>query len=137
MIGCRITTLGAMAKTVDLARLAELLPGYSFAFLITVDDDYRPHTTAVTPNYNAGLFDVGPIGRHGRANLAVRHAVTLVFPARDVNEYSLLIDGETELPADPAGPVRVRPTKALLHRPAPKDQPTAGGVYDCVQLAQG
>lgn len=128
-----------MAKTVDLARLAELLPGYRFAFFITVDDGFRPHTTAVTPGYTDGLFDVGPIGRHGRANLAARRAVTLVFPAAGPAEYSLLVDGEAGLPDDPDGAVLVRPTKALLHRPASSagDQPTAGGGYDCVQLSQG
>lgn len=126
-----------MAKTVDLARLAELLHGYRYALFITVDDGYRPHTTAVTPSYTGGMFDIGPVGRHGRANLAERNAVTLVFPAADVAEYSLLVDGEAELPDDPDGAVRVRPTKALLHRPILKDQPPAVGAYDCVPLSQG
>lgn len=126
-----------MAKTVDLARLAELLPGYSFALFITVGDDQRAHTTAVTPTYDGATLDIGPVGRHGRANLAERPPVTLVFPARDVAEYSLIVDGDAVLPEDPAAPVRIKPTKALLHRPAPPDQPPAAGAFDCVQLSQG
>lgn len=131
--------LTAMGKKVDLARLAELLRDYRFAFFVTVDDAHRPHTTTVTPGYDAGLLDIGPVGRHGRANLSERHGVTLVWPAREVNGYSLIVDGEAELPDDPAGPVRVRPTRALLHRPAAADadQQAASGVYDCVQLSQG
>ncbi|MBS9532824.1 pyridoxamine 5'-phosphate oxidase family protein [Mycobacterium sp. M1] len=124
-----------MGKTVDLDRVATLARDYSFAFLVTVGDDHRAHTTAVTPSYADGLFDIGPVGRHGWANLTAHPAVTLAFPARDVTEYSLLVDGEAELSDDPESPVRVRPTKALLHRPLPADAPpSAFGAYDCVQL---
>lgn len=127
-----------MAKTVDLTRLAEMLRDYRFAYFITVDDDYRAHTTTVTPTYESGLLDVGPVGRHGRANLSERRGVTLVWPGSEVGDYSLIIDGQAELSEDPTDPVRVRPTRALLHRLAPRDdeQPSPPGVYDCVQLAQ-
>lgn len=132
------TTLNFMAKKVDLARLAEALRDYQLAYLVTVGDDYRPHTAAVTPSYDAGLLDVGPVGRHGWANLAARRTVTLVWPARGVSEYALIVDGQTELPDDPAGPIRIRPTSALLHRPVLRDdgERAVGGVYDCVQLTE-
>lgn len=123
--------LGLMSKTVDLARLADVLGNYQFAYFITVDDDYRAHTTAITPTYAAGVFDIGPVGRHGRANLSNRSGVTLVWPSRDVADYSLIVDGHAEPPAEPTGSVRVRPTRALLHRPALSDP---GPAYDCVQL---
>lgn len=122
-----------MGKTVDLERLAELLPGYRFAYLITVDDDYRAHTTTATPTYAAGVLDVGPVGRHGRANLSGRSGVTLVWPPREVADYSLIVDGRAVLPDDPADPVLVTPTRALLHRPTISDP---GPVYDCVQLGE-
>ncbi len=126
-----------MAKFVDLARLAELLPGYRFAYLITVDDDYGAHTTAVTPTYESGLLDVGPVGRHGRANLAHRRGVTLVWPPLEVDGYSLIVDGQAELPDEPADPVRVRPVRAKLHRPVfhANTERAVGGVYDCVDIA--
>ncbi|HEU4360878.1 MAG TPA: hypothetical protein VFR27_05145 [Mycobacterium sp.] len=122
-----------MSKAVDLDRLAEVLRDYRFAYFITVDDDFHAHTTTVTPTYDAGLFDVGPIGRHGRANLSSRGGVTLVWPPREVADYSLIVDGHAELPADPAGAVRVKPTRALLHRPMTAD---SGPVYDCVVLSE-
>lgn len=125
-----------MAKSVDLARLAELLPGYGFAFLVTVGDDYRVRTTAITPTFDGTRVDIGAVGSHGRENIAARAGVTLVWPAREVDEYSLFVDGHAELPEDPAGPVLVTPTKALLHRPvfeAGSDR-AVGTVHDCVQL---
>ena len=125
-----------MAKPVDLARLAELLPGYGFAFLVTVGDDYRVRTTAITPTFDGARVDIGPVGAHGRQNIAARAGVSLVWPAREVGDYSLLVDGQAELPDDPAGPVLVTPTKALLHRPVFEagTQRAVGTAHDCVQL---
>ncbi|WP_409436232.1 hypothetical protein [Mycobacterium sp. SMC-14] len=125
-----------MARSVDLARLAELLRDYRYAFLVTVGDDYRVRTTAITPSFDGARLDIGPVGSHGRENLSTRNAVTLVWPGRDVGEYSLLVDGLAELPEDPAGPVLVTPAKALLHRPVfePGTQQAVGTVHDCVQL---
>lgn len=123
-----------MAASVDLARLAELLPGYAFAYLVTVGDDYRIRTTAITPTFDGARVDIGPVGTHGRENMAARNTVTLVWPAREVSEYSLFVDGHAELPDDPAAPVLVTPTKALLHRPVFEDGRALGTVHDCVQL---
>lgn len=129
--------LDFVGKTIDLDRLADVLPDYRFAYFITVDDDYRAHATTVTPRYAAGVFDIGPVGRHGRANLSDRSGVTLVFPPRKMDEYSLIIDGHAEVPADPAQPVQVTPRRALLHRPAGqgRDEPVGPG-FDCVQLTR-
>lgn len=123
-----------MATSVDLTRLGELLPGYGFAFLVTVGDDYRVRTTAITPSFDGARVDIGPVGAHGRENLSTRKAVTLVWPARDVGEYSLFVDGIAELSDDPAAPVLVTPTKALLHRPVFEGGQALGTVHDCVQL---
>lgn len=125
-----------MAKSVDLARLAELLPGYGFAFLVTVGDDYRVRTTAITPTFDGARVDIGPVGSHGRENISARAGVSLVWPAREVSEYSLFVDGRAELPDDPAGPVLVTPNKALLHRPVFEagTQRALGTVHNCVQL---
>lgn len=125
-----------MAKSVDLARLAELLPGYGFAYLVTVGDDYRIRTVAITPTFDGTRVDIGPVGAHGRENMSARAGITLVWPAREVGEYSLFVDGQAELPEDPAAAVLVRPTKALLHRPVfeADTERAVGTVHDCVQL---
>ncbi len=90
-----------MPKTVDLDRLAQLLADYRYAFFVTVGEDRRAHTTAVVPSYADGVFDIGTVGRHGRANLAACPDVTLVWPAADVHAYSLIVDGTAALPDDP------------------------------------
>jgi hypothetical protein len=123
-----------MAKPVDLTRLAELLPGYPFAFLVTIGDDYRVRTTAITPTFDGSRVDIGPVGTHGRENLSVRDTVTLVWPAREVSDYSLIVDGRAELPDDQSGSILVTPTKALLHRPVFEGGRAVGTVHDCVQL---
>lgn len=123
-----------MAKSVDLARLGELLPGYAFAYLVTVGDDYRVRTTAITPTFDGTRVDIGPVGAHGRDNMSARHSVTLVWPAREVGDYSLFVDGRAELSDDSAAPVLVTPTKALLHRPVFEAGRAVGTVHDCVQL---
>lgn len=134
---CRlIIILDSMAKSVDLARLGELLTDYRFAYLVTVGDDYRVRTTAITPSFDGARVDIGPVGTHGRENIAARAGVTLVWPAREVSEYSLFVDGHAELPEDPAAAVLVTPTKALLHRPVFEagTQRAVGTQHDCVQL---
>lgn len=128
-----------MAKPVDLAQLADALADFRFAYLITVDDDHRAHTTTVTPTLQTGVLDIGPVGRHSRANLARRGDVSLVWPPREVGDYSLIVDGQADLPDDPAGSLRVTPTRAVLHRPVILNHSdnAKGCVYDCVELAEG
>lgn len=127
-----------MTKTVDLARLADMLRGYRFAYLVSVDDDFRAHTTTVTPAFASGVLDIGPVGRHSRANLVAHPEVTLVWPPREVDDYSLIVDGFAALADTAADSVRVTPRRALLHRPvlSADGQRAAGGVYDCVQLTE-
>jgi hypothetical protein len=55
-----------MSVKVDLDQLADALADFTFAYLITVGDDYRAHTVAVAPALVDGILDVGQIGRHTR-----------------------------------------------------------------------
>ncbi len=135
-------------KKVDLERLAAALPDYPFAYLITVDDGYRAHTVTVEPELRnlaegpegpRAVVDVGLIGGRTRENLARRSDVTLLWPPREPGGYSLIVDGKAEV-SDPEnsaeGAVRlgVVPTRALLHRDAAPDSPSAakGCLHDCV-----
>ena len=51
-----------MSVKVDLDKLAEALADFTFAYLITVGDDYRAHTVAVEP----GADGRQSRRRHGR-----------------------------------------------------------------------
>lgn len=136
-------------KRVDLERLAAALGDYPFAYLITVDDDYRAHTVAVEPTLRSlpddpegprAIIDVGPIGGHTRENLAQRSDVTLLWPPREPGGYSLIVDGRAEGTdsADETAGLGVVPTRALLHRDAAPDSPGAakGCLHDCVVFSR-
>lgn len=124
-------------KRVDLEKLAAALPDYAFAYLITVDNEYRVHTVTVEPALRDGaVLDIGLIGGRTRENLAHRGDVTLLWPPREPGGYSLIVDGRAEATESDDETVRldVVPTRALLHRDADPDSPDAakGCLHDCV-----
>ena len=71
-----------MSVKVDLDQLAHALADFAFAYLVTVGDDFHAHTVAVDPVFTGGVFDVGPVGRSTRENVARHGDVTLVWPPR-------------------------------------------------------
>ena len=133
-------------KKVDVKRLAAALTDYPFAYLITVDDDYRVHTVTVEPQLRdlphgpdgpGGIIDVGLIGGRTQKNLAHRRDVTLLWPPPEPGGYSLIVDGSAELSdpddsADDTAHLRVVPTRALLHRDADSPAAAKGCLHDCV-----
>lgn len=125
-----------MSIKVDLDELSGALADFTFAYLISVGDDHRAHTVAVDPSFAGGRFGVDRIGNSTRRNVAAHPDVTLVWPPREPGGYTLIADGRAELADD--GLV-VTPTRAVLHRPATPDSPsappTSGCGDDCVPLA--
>ncbi len=127
-------------KNVDFKRLADALDGYRFAYLVTVDDEYRVHTVTVEPELREGTMDVGLIGGRTRNNLESRSAVTLLWPPSEPGGYSLIVDGRAEA-TDSDGETAalvVVPTRALLHRNADPDTPGSakGCLHDCVVFSE-
>jgi hypothetical protein len=122
-----------MSVKVDLDQLAGALADFTFAYLITVGDDYRAHTVAVQPVLSDGVIDVGSIGNTTRKNVSRHDGVTLVWPPSQPSGYTLIVDGVGRA-ADDA--LRVEPTRAVLHRPATPDTPATnpGCLHDCVPL---
>lgn len=113
------------AKKVDFERLASALNSYRFAYLVTVDDDYRVHTVTVEPELREHVMDVGLIGGRTRKNVESRSAVTLLWPPSEPGGYSLIVDGRAEVADsdDDTAALRVVPTRALLHRNADPTTP--------------
>lgn len=123
-----------MSVKVDLDTLADAVADYSFAYLVTVGDDYRAHTVAVDPVLTDGVLDIGSVGNTTRRNATAHPDVTLVWPPREAGGYSLIIDG---CAAAGDGGLRVTPTGAVLHRPAVPGTSTASGCGDdCVPLSE-
>lgn len=123
-----------MSIPVPVEGLASAMAERPYAYLLTVSDDGRPHAVAVTPVLVDGVLRVD-VGRRTAANAANRpHGVSLVWPPAEAGGYSLIADGTAEILGDGVG---VRPTKAVLHRPAPADAgPTdpASCGSDCVSV---
>lgn len=103
------------------ARLEEFGPG---AFLITAASGGRPHVVSITATFVDGEL-VCTAGATSRANLISSETATLLWPGRPSDDYALIVDG-TPQALDAEDPVRVRPTRAVLHRlaVAPEDLPT-------------
>jgi hypothetical protein len=121
-----------MSVKVDLDQLAEALADFTFAYLITVGDDYRAHTVAVDPVLSDGALDIGPVGNSTRRNLAQHGDVTLVWPPSQPGGYTLIIDGTGRTERDA---LTVVPSRAVLHRKAlPGNATKPGCKDDCVPL---
>lgn len=122
-----------MSVKVDVDKLAETLADFAFGYLITVGDDFRAHTVAVSPVVDGGALEVGTVGDTTRRNAGAHPAVTVVCPPRDPSGYSLIVDGTATL--TDSG-LRVTPSRAVLHRPAAPQSAAAakGHLHDCVKI---
>lgn len=104
-----------MSIPVDVAALGEQMTSHSFCYLLTVGEDDRAHAVAVRPVLADGVLSA-EAGRTSCANVANRPAVSLVFPPATLDGYSLIVDGQATATD---GVVKVVPSRAVLHRPAP------------------
>lgn len=110
----------------------------SSAYLLTVSDDGRPHAVHVGLAWDGDRL-AADVGRRTAANAAARpSAVSLVFPVRTDDDYSLIVDGTASVAESAADGgdrrVLVAPTKAVLHRPAAAPDPASACGSDCVPL---
>jgi hypothetical protein len=122
-----------MTIPVDLSKLAETLARYRFAYLLTSSERGAPHAVAVTPVLQGGELLVDKAGRGTRANATERPDVALVWPPQAEADYSLIVDGRASVAGEG---LRIAPTRAILHRPAPPREAPAPGACgsDCVEL---
>lgn len=114
--------------------LAGALADYSFAYLMTVTADGRAHAVAVQPRLVDGGLEVPGVGNRSRSNVSVRPEVSLVWPPRDFDGYSLIVNGAAA-DSDESG-VTVTPTRAVLHRPHDHEshREAAGCGSDCMPI---
>jgi hypothetical protein len=106
----------------------------SSAYLLTVSDDGRPHAVHVALAWDGDRL-AAQVGRRTAANAAARpDAVSLVFPVREADDYSLIVDGTASVADGGERRVLVAPTKAVLHRPAAAPDPSSACGSDCVPL---
>jgi hypothetical protein len=102
-----------MSVKVDLEQLESALAEYSFAYVVTVGEDYRAHTVAVTPVLADGVFAIDAIGDTTKRNAQAHPDITLVWPPREPSGYTLIVDGRSEITNEA---MHVTPGRAVLHR---------------------
>jgi hypothetical protein len=117
----------------ELERLREEAERYGPApFLLTVGDDGRPHSVAVSASWKGGTL-AARVGPRTAANVSARKLVSLLWPPREPGGYSLIVDGDGAV-EDEGGNARVvvHPTRGVLHRPAASPAAIAEGCSaDC------
>lgn len=114
--------------------LSEVVGEYSFAYLMTVTAQGQAHAVAVQPVLQDGSLQLSGVGTRTRGNIAERPQVSLVWPPRDFDGYSLIVNGEA---AEHGSHVSVVPTRAVLHRPHDHEAHREGGTgcgSDCMPL---
>jgi len=131
-----------MSIAVDLEQLRATIDTMVRApYLLTVSDDGRAHSVAVAWAWHDDELDCA-VGNRTLANARSRPAVSLLWAPNDADGYSLIVDATVTATAgtgdgdgDGDNVVRLQPTRAVLHRPAPDGATLASGCgADCVPL---
>ena len=106
-------------------------------YLLTVSDDERPHCVAVSVAWTADEL-VMAVGNTSRANATARRRVSLLWPPDEPGGYSLIVDATVTVTPGASSAdasLTVRPTRAVLHRPAEaRDADRDGCTSDCVPI---
>ena len=89
----------------------------STAYAVVSSPDGPPRITHVTPEFAGSSLTFG-LGRRSITLLADQPTLGLLWPATDDEPMSLIVDAEVGEVAED-GRVRVTPTSAVRHRPAP------------------
>jgi hypothetical protein len=114
-----------MSIAVSIEELRNVVESQApFAYLLTVTDDASAHAIAIMPLIGAREITCDA-GASSCANATARRNVSLLWPPADPADYSLIVDGTA---AVDGSTVRITPTRAVRHRPAP------GGGNDCIRL---
>jgi hypothetical protein len=94
------------------------------AYLLTVRDDGRAQSVAVPVRW-AGDELVVPAGNTSSANATARPLVALLWPPPERGGFSLIVDATVTATTEvgDAHEVKLRPTRAVLHRPATLPSP--------------
>jgi Pyridoxamine 5'-phosphate oxidase len=102
------------------------------AYVMTVSADGRPHVTYAPVRW-AGNRLAADVGTQTARNAQAKPMVTLLFPVRTADDYSLIVDGLASIDAG-GQPLWLTPTRAVLHRPGGPADPTSSCGADCVPL---
>lgn len=130
-------TLESVSVPVGLDQLREAVEGFDRdPYLLTVDPDGRPRSVAVSVAWRKHDL-VTTLGARTLRNVGERPLVSLVWPPTSPDGFTLIVDAHVEDHDNPDGSelLVVRPTSAVLHRPAGvTTDPHAGCGADCLPV---
>lgn len=114
-----------MSIPVPLEQLVTVLDEYgSAAYLLTTGADGRPRAVSVLVRLAGGEL-VMAAGTRTIGNARAEPLVGLLWPPPEPGAHTLIVDGEARVTG--AAEVVVRPTWAVLHRPADHRAGAEGG----------
>jgi hypothetical protein len=125
-----------MSIPVGLAQLqAACAERGEHAYVLTVADDGRPHAVHAPVVWTGDVL-AAEVGRRTASNATARPSVSLLYPVRSDDDYSLIVDGiATVASTGDRQQLLVTPTRGVLHRPAPAPDPSASAcAADCLPL---
>jgi hypothetical protein len=105
------------------------------AYLLTVGESGRPHVVHVPVRWEGDALVAAQIGKRSAANAVARPGVSLLYPVRNADDHSLIVDGSAAIvPLEDGRELRITPTSAMLHRQRAVPDPAASCEGDCVPL---
>lgn len=106
-----------MSIRVELEELHEQVAACgSYAFLLTVSDDGRPHAVSLRVGWDGDEL-VGAPGPRTLANAERSPEVSLLWPESGRAGFTLFVNGRAEVRADgESAKVAVKPATAVLHK---------------------
>ena len=105
-----------MSIAVAIDRLGEEMARFGeSAFVLTTSDDGRPHISHVTVTHEDGVLCCS-VGGHSAGNARARSRIAVLWPPHSADGFSLIVDADASVDGSE---LRLTPTKAVLHRPAP------------------
>lgn len=110
-----------MSVQVALERLRSEIENFALdPYVLTVSDDHRPHCASVAVQWDEDQLVMGA-GNRTLAKAAARPSISLLWAPTVVGGYSLIVDATTTATSGTGegdNCLTVRPTRAVLHRPA-------------------
>jgi hypothetical protein len=105
-----------MSIGVTLEELADEMQRYGpTAFVLTTNDDGRAHISHVAVTHEQGALWC-TVGGRSTANAVARSGIAILWPPPTADGFSLIVDADVAVDGDR---LRLTPTRAVKHRPAP------------------
>ena len=118
-----------MSIPVELDQVREQVAACgSYAFLLTVTSDGRPHAVSLVPEWDGDELVCAP-GPRTVANAEGAPEVSLLWPVSGRAGFTLFVNGQAEVRVDgDAKKIAVKPTSAVLHKTPEGDAQAPGCV---------